>query len=84
MAQVKTTLTMKQVKLLTEEFYLKEKDSDNGFVLDDMSFEDYLNMEIGILHDEGHTVETIFPSVDMKRFLIVYKFRFPKTKTINK
>lgn len=68
---------MKQVKLLTEEFYLKEKESDNGFVLDDMSFEDYLNMELGILHDEGHAVETIYPSDDMKRFLVVYKFHFP-------
>lgn len=71
---------MKQVKLLTEEFYLKEKESDNGFVLDDMSFEDYLNMELGILHDEGHAVETIYPSDDMKRFLVVYKFRFPQNK----
>lgn len=71
---------MKQVKLLTEEFYLKEKESDNGFVLDDMSFEDYLNMELGILHDEGHAVETIYPSDDMKRFLVVYKFRFSQNK----
>lgn len=71
---------MKQVKLLTEEFYLKEKESDNGFVLDDMSFEDYLNMELGILHDEGHAVETIYPSDDMKRFLVVCKFRFSQNK----
>lgn len=71
---------MKQVKLLTEEFYLKEKESDNGFVLDDMSFEDYLNMELGILHDEGHAVETIYPSDNMKRFLVVYKFRFSQNK----
>jgi hypothetical protein len=80
MAQVKTTLIMKQVKLLSEEFYLKEKESDNGYVLDDMSFEDYLNMELGILHDEGHIVESIYPSDDMKRFLVVYEFRFPQNK----
>lgn len=71
---------MKQVKLLTEECYLKEKESDNGFVLDDLSFEDYLNMELGILHDEGHAIDTIYHSDDMKRFLVVYKFRFHQNK----
>lgn len=76
---------MKQVRLLSKEEFDDEDFLEERLELKEpMSFEDYLNMELGILHDEGHAVETIYPSDDMKRFLVVYKFRFPQNKTTKK
>lgn len=69
---------MKQVRILSQKEY---QEIDWEQELDEkISLEDYLNMELGILHDAGHVVETIYPSDDMKRFLVVYKFRFPQNK----
>ncbi len=60
---------MKQVVILTQEAFDKEPDD---FKLD-MTFEDYINIQLLMLDEEDMVVETISHSDDLKRFVIVYK-----------
>lgn len=74
---------MKQVRLLTKQEFeqgnwqqILELDKD-----EEMSFEDYINMELAIIHSENNqTIESITHSDDMERVMIIYSVTSNKSK----
>jgi len=63
--------TLQQVRIITKEdheYYLKD------FVEVPLSFQGYVNLELGLLHDEKHTILSI-DFLKKKTVIIVYAMK---------
>lgn len=73
---------MKQVRLLSKREFEKENwhqmlelDKD-----EEMTFEDYINMELAIIHSEANQlVESVTHSNDMEQVMIIYSVKSNKS-----